>query len=225
MPSYDVSPFAAPPAVITEGRPAYLFGSLDDKSAPTQFQITNVALASNVATITGTIIAGNTPAVGDLISVRHTASGSGEFNVTNIALTAVSITASTGQGTLSYALTGSNLSTTADNGLAIIPRSEAGETLANGASVPITLPYQDPTTTGSRTVKAVVTFPSAPTSVTVKLQSALVNQDAQFFDLSTVVNATNAGNFVVVTIDNGKFYRFNVSGLSGSGTIIAKLLV
>lgn len=225
MPSYDASPFANPVQTLSEGMPAYLFGSYNQDVSPTRFQISQVQIASNVATLTGTVLQGNIPAVGSLISVRGTATGAGEFNVTNQAITAVSITASTGVGTIQFALTGSNVGPVADGGVAIIPQPEVGETLAAGASIPATLAYNDPTTTGSRTVKAQVTFPTAPTTVTVTVESATVNVDSQFITLGTVVNAANAGNILAVTIDNGKFYRFRVSSLTGSGTIVAKLLV
>jgi hypothetical protein len=227
MPYYDDSPFKTPPKLLVAQWPTYLLGSFPADVAPTRFQIADVALASNVATVTGTVIEGNIPAVGSLISIRGTQSGSGEFNVTNAAITAVSINATSGQGTISFALTGANLSITADSGLAIIPQPEAGEAIANGASVAAASPFNDSKTDGARTYQAQITFPTIPTACTVALQISEVDQDSQYSTVGTV--ATVSGGAVTqsqaqFTLTTARFLRFLVSGLSGTGTVAAKLL-
>jgi hypothetical protein len=103
--------------------------------------VSNVALTSNVATLTVTIVEGNLPAVGSNITVNGTVTASGAFNVTLVALTAVSISASTGQGTVSFALTHANVSSTADAGIAIVEQPIVFETVStNELSVVATLP-------------------------------------------------------------------------------------
>ena len=65
---------------------------------------------TNVASVSVFINQGPLPLVGDQITVWGTAQQSGAFNVTRAIITAVSITAATGQGTISFALTGTNQS-------------------------------------------------------------------------------------------------------------------
>ena len=75
----------------------YLFGSYNYKQANTTMLVSNVALTSNVATLTVQIIGGEVPIVGALISVQQTQSTSGLFNVARSPLTNVTIDASTGR--------------------------------------------------------------------------------------------------------------------------------
>src|SRR5690348_688057 len=138
MPYYDLHTYKRPTALLTAGIPTYFFGSWPMDKSPTKMRVTNVALATNVATVTGTIFEGDVPVVGALIYIDGTQTASGAFNVQGVALTAVSISATTGQGTVSFALTHADVGSAADSGLAIIPQPETAETIANGASVPVT---------------------------------------------------------------------------------------
>jgi hypothetical protein len=217
------------PRQMTPGFSTYLFGAWPSDKAPTRFLINTVALTSNVATLTGTVIEGDIPVVGAFVTVQGTVVAGGAFNVIDTALTAVSISATDGTGTISFSLTHADVAATGDGGFANIPQSETSETLANGASIPATIPFQTAKMSGNRTVTAVVTFPTLPTAVTVYLQGALRDRDSEYENLGTTTVSTVSGGTLTVgpvasfTLDMHPFYRFNVSGLSGSGTIVAKL--
>src|SRR6202000_481148 len=118
---------------LQDGVPLYLFGSFNNHQGNTVINVSQVALASNVATITGQIVSGEVPAVGSPVSISQTVTGSGQFNVNRAAVTAVSFNNS-GFGTLSYALTASNVTAVADFGQAIVEVAEVPETLAAGHS-------------------------------------------------------------------------------------------
>src|ERR1700677_2222571 len=116
MPAYNKSPFADIPRKLIPGQPVYLLGSWPKTIAPTRFQVSAVAATSSTAAVyTVTINEGNIPVVGALLTVKGTATQSGAFNVTNAVISAVSITASTGQGTITVTTTGlTTVGTTAD---------------------------------------------------------------------------------------------------------------
>src|SRR5271166_3895728 len=117
MPPYQIQPIVGSPApMIQPGIPAYSFGSWKATKPVVRMAITKVAITSNVATLTVQILEGYIPAVGDLISVFATATSAPLFNVTNLALTAVSITATTGAGTVTFALTHADVTAVADVG-------------------------------------------------------------------------------------------------------------
>jgi len=214
---------------LVQGFPTYLFGGWPLTTPATRFLISQVQITSDVATITGTIVEGNIPTVGQLITVQQVQSDGGVFNVTAVAITAVSINLATGQGTISFALTQANYGPDATPnaaGLALVFQSETSETLAAQASVPCTLPIQDPKTDSARTVTAAVSFPSAPTAVTVNLQMALMDIDSEYVNVSStpIVSATNVGNVAQYSLNTARFYRFKNTSLTGTGTIIAKLM-
>jgi|SRR5579872_2479173 len=231
MPYYDTHSSKRPPKLLVAGLPSYFFGSWAQEKSPTRIWLTQVALTSNVATVTGTVAEGDIPAVGSLIYIDGTQTNGGIFNVRGVALTAVSINAITGQGTVSFALTHADVSATADAGLAIIPQSETSEAIANGSSIPVTIPFNDPRTAGDRTVTITAQFPTLPTACNVVLQTSLMDVDSQYqaFESTGEVNvATVAAGAVSqyqtqFTLQMSRFYRLNINGLSGTGTIIAKI--
>ena len=224
MPNYVDSPNNTA-LLVQEGTATYLFGSYNAHQANTRMLISNSALTSNVATITVQIVEGEIPTVGSLITVTQTQAGTGGMNVNRAAITAVSITAATGQGTISYADTHANITSVADTGTAVAEVPEVAETLANGNS--IACQFQAPKGDSQFTVPLAVTFPTLPTAASVDLQAALHNVNAEFTKVATVVtvaaSAYTAGPFAQVTLQRGYFYRFAVSGVSGTGTIVAKI--
>lgn len=230
MPAYTNSIFQ-PPTFLQMGVPCYLFGTYNAHQANTKMQLSQVALATNVATVTGQIVEGEIPLVGSYISVIQTATGSGEFNVNRALVTAVSFN-NAGFGTVSYALTASNVTAVADFGTAIIEVKEIPETLTAVASVAcaVAAPISD----SQFTITTSVLFPTMPTAVTVVLQEAIRDVGG-----STVGQAeyTTLGNAAIVassayttgptaqfTLTRGAYYRFLVSGITGSGTIVAKII-
>lgn len=226
MPAYVDSP-NNPAVLVQEGTATYLFGSYNMHQGPTVMRITNSALTSNVGTITVQITAGEIPLVGSLITVTQTQAGSGGMNVNRAAITAVSVTALTGAGTISYADTHANITSVADTGSAIAEVPEIPETVANGNSIACI--FQAPKGDAQFTVPLAVTFPTIPTAVTVNLQAALHNVNSEFTNVSTTAqivvasSAFTSGPFAQVSLQRGYFYRFAVSGVSGTGTIVAKI--
>ena len=230
MPSYSTSPFAAVPVKLIPGQPAYLFGSWLQDVAPTKMHVSSVAVASDVCTLGVLVTEGNIPAVGSLITVYGTATSSGAANVTNVALTGVSITASTGIGTVTFALTASNVTTTADGGVAIVPQPEVGDTVANGKSIACGLPYTVPQDaySGVQGIACEVSFPTLPTACVVALQGAQTNTDSEYQTIISNVVTVSASSATYGTLQvTGKwnFLRYIISGTSGSGTIVAKVSI
>ena len=215
------------PQLLQKGVPAYLFGSFSQQRGNTQLGLSTDAIAANVATVTGQLISGPLPNVGDLVSITNSTNSSGAFNVNRDPITAVSFVASTNIMTLTFALTGSNQSATADGGTVIVEPAEVPEALANNtASVACVI--QAPEGDSQYTVPVAVTFPTMPTAVTVTLQRALKDQNAEYTNdtgavVTVAASAYTAGPVVEATLERGYLYRFFVSGLTGSGTIIAKV--
>jgi hypothetical protein len=220
MTAYNKSPFAPQPKLLYAGVPEYLFGSWPQDKSPTQMYVTSVAVASDVATLGVTVFGGDPPAVGSLISVQGTQSAGGEFNVTNVALTGVTLN-SAGVGTVTFALTAANLATTADAGVAIVPQPVTMEAIAAQASIPVAMSNNSFGGDLDRTVTAQAIFGTLPTAVTVSLQGAMFNEDSAYETVGTV--ATVAGSAVtangLTVIAKYQFYRVLISGLTGTGTI------
>lgn len=227
MPSYVNSPFQGS-QLLVRGVASYLFGSYNYKQGNTIMLVSNVALTSNVATLTVQITAGEIPTVGSLISVQQTQSTTGLFNVNRAVLTGVTIDRTTGAGTVTFALTHANVTSAADTGSAVVEVPEVGEALANGASIAV---YAGDGQTAF-TIPFAVSFPAGvlPTAVTVTLQKALRNVDSEFTNVTNGVvtvagTAFTAGPVVEVTLERAYFYRAVQSGITaGSSTgIIVKI--
>lgn len=229
MPAYINSPFSVP-QLVQKGVPCYLFGSYNFHQGLTLMYVSNVALTTNVATLTVQIYGGEVPKVGSLISVLQTQSTTGLFNVSRVPLTGVTINLVTGAGTVTFALTHANVTTAADTGSAIVEVPEVGDTLANGSSVSCCI--QAPEGDSQFTVPVAVTFPGGvlPTAVTVHLQVAIRDTDAEYTNCDATGTVVAGGVYTSgpvnqVTLQRGYSYRLNVSGLTvGSATgIIGKL--
>jgi len=229
MTAYNKNPYpiGPPPVLMIGGRTEWLYGNQLDNVSSTSFAITLLAVAANVVTITGTLLSGNIPAVGALISVQGTQTDSGAANVTNAVISAVSISALTGQGTISYAATATNQSATADSGVAIVPAPITYDTLVNGSSRQAASAENDPSTNDERSYFVQVFFGTLPTACVVTIQGSLVDTDSAYQNIGTVVTVAGSAATVNNTTFpnlNLKFVRLNVSGLSGSGTIAAALM-
>ena len=229
------------PEVALPGKPAYLYGSFATDNQDTLIDISNVALTSDVATITGTIRYGNIPIVGNLISIQGTTAAGGAFNVSSVALTGVTVTASTGVGTFTFALTHADVTSVANSGQALVPIQEIGEAIANNTSVPIYVPSQEPNDMGEKSITTAVTFPTLPTAVTVKLYSAINlpknvpgSAGSEWTLVGTVATVAGSAQTVgpLTTFDTsasttalaGRFFCLQATGLSGTGIIIAKIV-
>lgn len=227
MPTYANSPFV-PAQVAQKGVPVYLFGSMNYKQGNTQMLVSNVALTSNVATLTVQITSGEIPTVGSLITVVQTGSTSGLFNVTRVPLTAVTIVAATGAGTVTFALTHGNVVSAADAGSAIVEVPEVGET---PAAVKSAACYIQPSAMDAEvTITTSVTFSTVPTAITLTLQKAVRDVEGEYTNVTgsaAVISgsAYTTGPTTVYTLMGSGYYRFIASGLTlGSGAgMVAKL--
>ena len=226
MPAYQNNAFQLP-QLLQKGVPAYLFGSFSQQRGNTLLGLSTDAIATNVATVTAQLVNGRLPNVGDLVSIINAANSAGAFNVNRAPLTGVSYVAATNVMTLTFALTGTNQSVTADGGTVIVEPAEVPEALVNGqASVACVI--QAPQGDSQYTVPVAVTFPTMPTAVTVTLQRALKNTNAEYTNdaggvVTVAAGAYTAGPVVEATLERAYLYRFLVSGLSGTGTIVAKV--
>lgn len=219
MPAYQNNPFSTA-RFLQKGVAEYLFGSYNYHQANTRMLVSNVALTTNVATLTVQIVEGEIPIVGALVSVQQTASTAGLFNVNRAPITGVTINATTGAGTITFALTHANVGSTANTGSAIAEVPEVGEAIVAQASVPcvVAAPEGD----SQFTVPVSVTFSTLPTAVTVSLQMAIRDNDAEYTTLGNVAVVAgsnyNQGPIGAFTLQRGYFYRFINSGLTlGSG--------
>lgn len=226
MPVYVNNPSGNNPVqMLLRGVPGYAIGSRNANQPTTLFQITQVALTSNVATITGLIREGFIPIIGSLITIRGTATGGGTFNVTNVAIASVTIDKITGIGTITFALVSANVGAVADAGQAYVPAPETAEALVNESSQAFAIQEAGAGDDNQLVVTWSTEFPSAPGAVTVNLQGAINNSDAEYttIDTSTAVG----GETRWYTGTRFRFVRLNIAGASGgsSPTMVGKILV
>ena len=229
MPAYINSPFKPAPKLLVAGWPEYLIGSFNFDVAWGKFAVTNFALTSDVATLTGVIIAGNIPAVGDFISTQGT-----PFDVTDATITGVTINADTGVGTITYAASNADIDSVGSGGTAEILPAEASEAISsNYTSIPVSVPFQDTKAGGERTITVVVSTPTNSSLLaTFTLQGALRDVDSDYTALSpngTAITAvslpTSAGGAVSAEycLTQYRFFRLLLTFTSGSGTAVAKI--
>ncbi len=202
-----------PVPLLQPGVSGYLLGSRDSSFPTTRLQITNVALTSNVATVTVLVRSGKIPVAGALISITGTAAASGAFNVSNIAISTVSIDAVTGIGTITFALTHADVVSAPDAGQGYVPVPEVGEALVNGKSQAFAIQDIAGHNENGLTVTWSTFYPSAPSTVTMTLQAAMVNQDAQFETLDTSTNT--GGDVRSTTFTRYRFLRVVASNVTG----------
>ena len=217
MPSYITSPFQIRNALIS-GQPAYSFGVAPTANA--RMSISKVAIATNVATLTVQMLEGIIPAVGALISVQGTqtvtSGGAPNFNVTNVALASVTINSSTGAGTVTFALTSNNITAIADSGQAIAVALPTYDTLPSTAAAG--QQFAVSSGSGAQNDQSGIVwwtqFTGSPSTVTMNLQGANIDQDAYY---TTVDSSTNAsGESRSVGTINYSFYRIQAASTGGT---------
>jgi hypothetical protein len=225
MPSYNSTPFAPNPTLLQPGQPGYAFGSWSEGSPDTRMQVTTTARAASVATIGVLIIEGKIPLVGSLITVLGTAQAGGAFNVTSVAITAVSINSTTGVGTIQFAIGAGTTVQAADFGVAMSATPEAGEALTNTASQSFAIQVPAGQNESGRSITWSTVYPSAPGAVTMALQGSNFDLDSQYQTLDTSTNVN--GDERVFANANFRFLRLKASGVSGgsSPTVIGKIYV
>jgi hypothetical protein len=179
-------------------------------------QVTSVsANASNIATVGVLILEGPIPVKGNLISIIGTASASGVYNVSAVPITNVVIDATTGIGTITFALTTAALAVTPDIGEARVPIAEVAEALTNNSSsVQFAIPDPVGSDTNTKVCTWQTTYTSQPAGITVALQGAMQDVDAQYVNLDT--STAVAGEIKQTTINEVSFLRIRITGLAGT---------
>lgn len=230
MPYYQATPFKETPKLLLSGIPAYLFGSYNDKVSPTFGYVQSNSAVTTTGTVTFLIVSGNAPNVGDKITVRGSANSTGAFNTTNATILTATTNTTTGVCTVTYAISSTTQSTTADAGQVEIPQSEIGEVVVAAASAPVAVSFATATPQQDRALTVVTSFPTFPTAAVVTLQQAVSDLDAEYATVAIVATVTGgaltaAGGQFTVDPALGKFFRVIISGLSGpASTIVCKIL-
>lgn len=219
MPNYNPSPNGVRAILAPQGSKTFLLGT----QSPTggEMNVTSVATASNVATAGVNSWSGPLPVVGTLITIRGTVSASGAYNVSNVPVTAVTLDAN-GTGTVSFALTSSDLSTTADAGKLYFFPQVSGETVVAGSTIPASPAFNQGRSQNNYAAQLLPDATAAlPTAATFTPQHANENVDAAFSDISGATALTIAAGAITVAMTtfatDALFVRFRESGITGSG--------
>lgn len=211
MPAYGSNPNVTRFGIVL-GSTAYLVGSRNQSVGPAKFYVTAAARATNVATLTLVYREGNLPATGNLVWVTGVQVDAA-FNVSGVALASVTLDPTTGNGTITFASTGVDTPTTPTGGQAIVAAPEVGEALTNQTYRQIGVPESSQGNQNQLAVTWSVFYPSAPATVTMTLQAAEVDQDAQYQDLdSTTVTTVDQR---VITSVRFQFFRAKASNVTG----------
>ena len=236
MPAYIASPFRPPVQLAVAGTPSYLIGSYNDKTGPTIGVILTDAAVTTTATLVFRITSGNVPKTGSLITVVG-AANSANFNVTNAAVTVISVT-DAGIATVTYTITSTSQGTLPDGGMVVIPQPEVGETVAAAyKSAPVARPFNNPNINEGQSLTATLNLGSGLSGVTGTLEGADFDIDSEYVTIHTfgtsgistfqtgqdtpaVAGNANPGG---VNQLNWRFYRFNISAVTGSGLVIGKI--
>lgn len=203
--------------MLEQGWPVYLFGNR--QSIDSQNYVTSVSITGNVATVAITSLSGPFPVVGAFASIKASQSNSGLFNVTNAVITAVSLDA-TGTGTISFALTNADVAVTPDVGKVYVRFAAIGDavTSAGGSSIAGSVGNVIGRNGNWLTAQVSVQGPSA---VTVALQGSNTNNDADF---QTIANITLTAGLGSTSVESSfEFVRFNLSAVTGTGTVVASI--
>jgi hypothetical protein len=205
---------------------------------------------TTTGTLTFRIVSGNVPAVGSLITVIGTVNGSGNLNVTNAQILSATTT-DAGISTVTYTIASSTVAAgTPDGGQVSIPQPELGDILAAfpASSIAVACP-SSPGNQSGKSLSATVKLPaqqlgvaSTLSAVTVLIQGANFDEDAQYNTIGTITAAGtasggpnvydwqsgqgNSGTLASGDVDliNFRFYRLQVSAASGSGPVVGTIM-
>ena len=225
MPAYSSSPVAPVPLALA-GDAVYAWGSAKTDVSPTRMLIDHVAITTNVATLNVTVVEGNIPAVGDFITVTGTTTSSGVFNVTAVALTGVTINATTGIGTVTYALTNANIGSTANAGIAYVQYALNFETVSlNSVSQAIALAATSPGS-GISNFSVEVSWAPGTSAGVATVQVADRNDDSLYASAGASATITWPATRLDVSNITANFVRLKLTtGLTGATTIAARVLL
>lgn len=225
--------------------PIYLFGARDSQQTPLQFAVSKVALTSNVATLTVQLVGGGggnplatpvVPQVGQFLSVQGTQTNAGAFNVALAQVTATTVSAATGAGTISFALAHADVAQTNDVGLLVCAPYETPDLVSSAvASIPVAQKFTPDDSDNSRCLFAEGYWTGTmPSAASVVLQVANVDMDSRYQTVQnaygTLAGAVVAQNDALLTITGsavtqsgaqyqyimGKFIRAKILSITGA---------
>ena len=218
MPAYNSAPYAGNNNIrqMVPGHLEYAFGTRPPKSGLAA--ITTIAANGTTATVGVTLRSGNIPRVGDLVTIQGCPNNN--FNVTNAALTGVTIDSVSGIGTIQFALA-QTVSTTASSGAVYIQPIATPEAVTNNeASRAFAIPQEGPQPK-NRTIAMQVHYSTAPSAATITLQGSNVDNDSDYSDL--IQTTTLSTDLLEITFQNLRFVRAKVTGLTGTPTVVVTI--
>ena len=180
--------------------PVYLFGNFNPDTQPFRYQVKSVAGTGSVATATVQLHSGGAPpalllpSVGAKMGVQGTTTASGGFNVDPTTMTGSTVSTATGAGTITYACT-ATASTTADAGTLVVQPYEFPDVVSQGsASIPVSITFSPDESDNSRCLFADAKwFGTVPTTATVVLQGANVDDDSRYMVLENTQGCLSTG--------------------------------
>ena len=226
MPLYNASPITGARCTgIEPGTPVYSFGSFNGNVGPCIFMPTASAEDSgNVITLTGQIISGNIPAVGQLVT---TLGLSNVADQTNTPILSVGTFSARGAGSFTYAdsTDAGTIASAPDSGQCLVPQAEVPEALAVSEGQQFSLGTYANLINAARNIQWELEYPSAPTSVVMNLEASMTDDDSQYQILDTSSNPGGETRYVQVVAFN--FIRITCSATAGGTdpSVIAKITV
>jgi hypothetical protein len=230
MTAYQTSPLSPVP-LLQPLVPAFAWGARG-VGTPCRMIISSDSVAANVVTLTVTVVEGNIPQVGDLIFVFATSNSAGGLNQsTGIAISAVSINAATGIGTVSYPLTIANQGNTTDSGYAISTEEIDTETPTpgnGGAAASQQFALMSEIGKNGTPFSVDGKFSGAPGVFEVDVQVASIESDTYYQTISngniTTVDATNNTFHLDATLTNARFVRLLMRSRTNSVALFATVM-
>ena len=241
MPNFTNSPFKPMPQLLTPNQPAYVWGSFNDRVGPTQGVVLQSVGIGATAELVVKILSGNIPVVDSLITVVGVPADVG-FNVTNVAIEAVDTFPHANQPdngvyVLAYAAAVTS-PIQAAAGQFIVPQPEVGETISGtGASVPVATNAWN---VSGKSLSVTLTIGTGLSGITAVLQGANRDIEAEYNTIGTIGTGlgvgttdwqsgqgdTATGTLAAGSVNflNFRFYRINLTAVTGSGLLIAKIM-
>ena len=224
MPGYLTNPTVAVAIpMLQSGLPAYAFGSKLDGHPTVKMIIDHVSITSNVATITGTIVEGFIPAVGDIAEINGCSNA--VFNVSGKTITAVSIVAATGKGTITFALTNVDVPSAAASGILQAVQSDVPEALTGSDQKSLQFAVQALTGRG-RGISWEYLCPSAPVSIAIQLEGAINDIESEYAIIGSSQTTAGGAQVFATAPVLVNFVRLHITASTGGTvpTIVGKIL-
>lgn len=238
MPVYQSGPapyFGPGPAMLLQGQAGYSFGVFSDHNPTIKFIVNNSADTAGTYVLTGQVWEGPNPAAPMLITTQGLTNVA---NVTNAAISSVSLTSQTGPlsgstvggtGTITFSSGSSTAASAADHGIALITPYETPDVISaatKGAAFAI-----QATNVGSSSYGITWAYEwiSAPVSCSIQLEGAVNDVDSEYTIIGSAQTVVTASTWTetfatVPTLCN--FVRLHITAVSGgtNPSIVGKII-